>query len=221
MKKIIVILIVFFSAFFSKCEKNETESEPEPSAYQPKEVQEFLNSEDFKKNECFFANYGQMGIGEVEWLQIYGDSAYQLIIPLLDNLDKKTITAYLQVSKVPEGELPNDEVYFMNLIDLKDGFDNLTLTGDVVMLGINYDAFQHSELTVENNIIVSSEYPPFPKEYLEEIAAKNKLRDFLSCYRHTRQAMDNDDTLFFVCDVTGWVMPVCSMSAAAYCIFGK
>jgi hypothetical protein len=212
MKKLSIFLTMVFLIAINSCEETEF---VDP---QSKEVRDFLNSEDFKKNECFFANYGQMGIGEVEWLQIYGDSAYQLMIPLLDNLDKKNITAYLQVSKVPEGDLPNDEVYFMNLIDLKEGFDNSTITGDVVMLGINYNAFQHSELTVKNNIIVSSEYPPFPKEYQEGISTKFKMRDFLSCYRHTRQAMDNDDVLYFVCNVTDIVMPICSMASAAYCI---
>src|SRR4030042_5286176 len=131
MKKITIFLTMVFLIAINSCEETEF---VDP---QPKEVQEFLNSEDFKKYEYFFADYGQIDIGKVEWLQIYGDSAYQLMIPLLDNLDKKTITAYLQVNKVPEGELPDGGVYFMNLIDLKE-FDNSTLTGDVVMLGINY-----------------------------------------------------------------------------------
>jgi len=114
MKKFIVILIVSFLAFFiTNCEKNETESEPEFPVYQPKEVQEFLNSEDFKKNECLFENYGQIGIGKVQRLQISGDSAYQLIIP---TVLKNDTTAYLQVIKLPEGNLPESGVYFMNLI---------------------------------------------------------------------------------------------------------
>jgi hypothetical protein len=211
MKKFYVILIMVF-LITNGCEKNELNP-------QPKEVQEFLNSGDFKKYECFFADYGNIGNGEVGWLQISGDSACQLMIPLLDTSNKETITAYLQVIKVPEGELPNCEVYFMNLIDLKDGFDNSTLTGDVAMFGINYGAFQHSELTVEKNIIVSSEFHPTPQQYLEvEQLTKGRFRDFLACYRQTRQAMDNDDVLYFVCSVTDIVMPVCSMASAAYCI---
>jgi hypothetical protein len=213
MKKFIVILIVFFLAFFiTNCEKNETESKPESPVYQPKEVQEFLNSEDFKKNECLFENYGQIGIGKVERFQILGDSAYQLIIPTVLNSDT---TAYLQVIKLPEGNLPESAVYFMNLIDLTRGFDNSKLTGNVVMLGINYDAFQHCELTVKKNIIVFSEFFPLPDKYLEEMATKCKFRDFLSCYRHTREAMDADDTFYFLCDIVG---SACAVSAAAYCI---
>jgi hypothetical protein len=224
MKKFIVILTVFFLAFFlNNCEENES-LEQEPLVYQPKEVQKFLDSEDFKKNECLFENYGQIGIGKFERFQILGDSAYQLMIPILDWFNKGIITAYLQVIELPEGELPDKGVYFMNLIDLTRGFDTGALTGNVAMFGVNYkvgindEAFKHCELTIKKNIIVSSEYFSLPEEYMQEMTAKCKLRDFLSCYRHTRQAFNDDDVLFFVCDVADMVMPACSMAAAAYCI---
>ena len=182
---------------------------------QPKLVRDFLNSQDFKNNECLFENYGTMGIGSVELLDIPIDSAYNIIIPILKISEKDTIkTAYLQVIKLPEGELPDKGVYFMNLIDLTRGFDYSTLTGNVIMLGINYDAFEHSVLTIKDNKIVSSEFPPIPEKYQEQ-SAKN-IRSFLACYRATRNSMDNDDVLYFLCDVMG---NICAASAAAYCIF--
>ena len=145
------------------------------------------------------------------------------MIPLMDYCDNTIIAAYIQVIRVPENELPDKGVYFMNLIDLIDGFDNITLTGHVAMFGVNYkmgidqEPFEHCELEVEDNIITSSQYFPLPEEYLQQ-ASKFKFRDFLSCYRHTRQAMDNDDVLYFVCSVTEIVMPICEMASAAYCI---
>jgi len=205
------------------CEKNEPTVPTHPRT-QPKQVREFLGSRDFINHEFFFTDYGYIGFGEVEWTVTNGDSTFQLFIPLIQISGEDTIVkAKIQVMKLPKGELPNGEVYFMNLLDLT-AFDNCTLCGHVKMIGVNYGDFEHAEFKVLDNIIVSSQFYTTPQQYLEaqvEQSTKGRLKDFLACYRATRQAMDQDDVLFFVCDVTDMVMPVCSMSAAAYCIYSQ
>ncbi|MGY4884274.1 MAG: hypothetical protein ACP5NZ_01715 [Nanobdellota archaeon] len=208
MKKFFVLLVISFFSFFTNCEKIETiEETVDP---QPKLVREFLNSQDFKNNECLFENYGQIGVGTVELLEIPIDSAYNIMIPIKR---EDTLKAYIQVIKLPKGELPDGGTYLMNFIDMT-RFDNPTLTGYVRMLGVNYGYFEHSTFRVENNIIVTSNYNPTPAHYLDE--QTKGIRDFLACYRATRSSMDNDDVLYFLCDVVG---SVCAASAAAYCIF--
>lgn len=217
-------MTVFLLPFFlNDCEEESLEPELEDLelAYQPKEIQEFLDSEDFKKNEFFFAGYGRIAIGKVGKFKIFGDSACQLMIPLLKYFNKDT-TAYLQVIKLPENELPDRGVYFMNLLCLLEGFDNSTVTGKVSMLGVNYkttskgEPFEHCRLEVRNNRIIFSEYFPLPEEYLQQVASKFKFRDFLSCYRTTREYMNSDDLVYFLCDIVGGA---CAVTASAYCIY--
>ena len=205
MKKVFFISIWFFIITINSCEKSET-TDP-----QPKLVRDFLTSNEFKENECLFAAYGKIGIGKVEKLNQHNDSALQLMIPIQM---KETLVAYVQVIKLPKDNLPDNQIYFMNLIDLT-SFDSNTLTGTAKMISLNYDFFQHSELIVENNKITSIKSFPLPEKFQNEFS-KGKLKDFFACYRQIREWQETFDILYFVCD---WAVVSCAAAATSYCIW--
>jgi len=204
MRKLFTICLLFV-AFIGCEQKNENLIIP-----QPKLVQDFLNSSDYLKNECYFSNYGSLGIGRDLPLKVGGN---QLIIPFYKGT---MVHAYLEVIKVKKGTLPDsNQEYFMNLINLSK-FDNNSLTGIVTMQAINYNNFEHTALNVINNKIKEVSCKDLPKEYQDRYS-KGTLADFLDCYRHVKDYMlKSDDLANFVCDFIG---SVCATSYSFTCIY--
>jgi hypothetical protein len=205
MKKIFIVLTMFFIIVINGCEKLELTNP------QSKKVQDFLNSKEFKNNECTIASYGKIGIGKVESLNQLNKSAEQLLIPILKN---DVLVAYLQVIELPKDNLPDGEIYFMNLVDFKN-FDNNVLTGTVTMLGLNYGRVKHSEFVVKNNKISIFNSFPAPKEYQDRFS-KGFLKDFLACYRQQREWQDSIDIIYFTCELA---KQSCVLAASAWCIW--
>jgi len=224
MKKRTILLTMVFLIAINSCEKTEF-MDP-----QPKEVREFLNSEDFKKNECFFANYGQIGIGTVETLQVNEKTALHLLIPLLDG---EMLVGYIQVLPVETEFLPNKDKYAINLIVFLKGFNTETITGEINMYDFNYDRFMHAKAKVMNKRILSWDSFSLPSDVSSKYeslrvssSSKNMVScdangngniGFFECYRCVKAAIRENGFSQAVCDipVAGWVS--CSSATALAC----
>jgi hypothetical protein len=209
MKKITIVILIFaFIAVFS-CEKK-----TDPGDLQNHLVRSFMDSREFCKNELLFNSYGSIGEGKIETLNDGTDMVQYLMIPIME---AGKITAYIQAVDLQRECLPNKERWAMNLVDLRN-FDNTSLTGNVRMYDLNYDAFMHSEMTVSDNKILSWSCSDLPQitALKYDVASKGKFAQFFACYRETRAWYDSNDYVNFICD---WANVSCAASASAYCLW--
>jgi hypothetical protein len=202
MKRFSFIRIVFFLTLFVGCEKEIAVIDS-----QPKEVRELFKSPEWTKYSCLFDKYGKYGTGIVQY---DADSVMQQLFLPYYNADSVK-TAMLQVMIMDAGLLPNNDTYFINLIDLTK-FDNVCLTGTVDMYGTNFDNFMHDTYLVVDNEIKAEQDYPMPGKYLDE---QSKKVGFFACYKAVRDYWDNNAIIKFLCDVDGMA---CLMAASFNCL---
>jgi hypothetical protein len=204
------VFIIFVFITILSCEKTEL------SDFHNSYLQEFLNSKEFCKNESLFTSYGSIERKgtQIECMQDGKNMVQYLMIPIIKH-DKTN--AYIQAIKLREANLPNDEIWAMNLIDVTN-FNNQTLTGTVSMLDVNLDGFKHSEIKVINNIISKWECfdLPLKLEIKYNINSKGYIKDFFKCYRRTREELLKNDVMYFVCSIAS---TECAIGITASCIY--
>lgn len=156
-----------------------------------------------------------------------------------------TIEAGLQiVDLIDTKNLPNGDTYAINLVDLRD-FDLVKLSGNVKMIDVNYDNFEHTNIVVNNNIIRSWHANSLPNVIAQKYESLKIKRDgdqkdvlsskkvfraipcdanhdnnlgFFECYDCMDNAIDANAMSKFICDVpvAGWAS--CWASSSAACV---
>jgi hypothetical protein len=208
-KSVIFVLLIFLPLSLTDCEKK-----VELDDIQDELVQKFLDSKEFCKNETLFNSYGSIGKGKIETINDGENYIHYLMIPIMKS---KEIVAYIQALEIMKDHLPNNEIWAMNLIDLK-RFNYATLTGEVSMYDLNFDAFLHTSMMVSGNKITSWLSFDLPKDISlkYDVASKGKIAEFFACYREIRDYYDSIDVLNFICD---WAGVSCASAATAFCLY--
>lgn len=212
------------------------------------EAKKLMLSSTVHRNQEYISSFGIINFSEskVITLMISSDDTATLIItPIIKN---GVVLATIESIKIPNNRLPHNDDYAINLVDYRK-YDFKTKTGNIEMVDINYDLFNHSSVYVVNNLIkkwdskglsknLEEKYDnPNLKQSSKQVENSSQLLgstggiyslcdsnidqniSFSECYKCATDAISADGFSTFVCDIPILGWASCWVSKSATCVY--
>ncbi len=242
--KLSIVLAFFASIIFYSCDKNDSEFFGNEIPYQ---VTTLKGSSVVLRNKNFISSFGIIDFSKtiIKELDLgEGKSTSFMVIPILKD---GIVVAAIEAVKIPKGKLPYGDDFALNLVDYS-MYNLNSNTGKILMYDMNYDNYQHSIISVQNNKIKfwsagglsidlkekfkNKEFKQFSglNNSLIQTHGENegiyKLCDangdhnisFSECYKCATDAIDSDGFSSFVCDIPVVGWAGCWGSKSATCV---
>lgn len=131
--------------------------------------------------------------------------------------------------------LPNNEKYAINLIDFTE-FNEAELSGYIKMIDMNYENFEHAYIEIAKNKVLNWQRTELPESLRIKYSGLRIKRDgtqagrvscdpnndgnvgFFECYACIKDAIAQNSTSDFICDIpiAGWIG--CFTSTSSACV---
>jgi hypothetical protein len=230
-----ILNLIAVTALIS-CEQIDQNKFPEAE-----EKNTFLASSTFERIKPSIDFYGDIDLKNIKE-EVLNDGEITIStfrIPVTKN--GRLIGNIIAVDLGKSGFLPFGDTFAVNFEDYSD-FNQMTLSGTIEMVDMNYENFVHSKIRVVENKIIDWEGNGLsPKlkakySYLRKDSTTNKKLNvrtqtftcddnkngdisFSECYRCVKESIDMDGTSTFLCDIplSGWIG--CWAVSTVFCVF--